>query len=337
MEDKRRTKTQLIRELVVLRQQVGELEASKIECDQAKHQSDRALKYNDSILETLREPLLVLNADLKILSANRSFYNIFKVTPKETIGKLIYNLGDQQWNIPILRTLLDNILSKNTQFEDFEVESTFPIIGRKVMMLNARGIFHNDIDMHRILLAIEDITKRKQLEEKLIAMSFTDDLTGLYNRRGLFAFSGKLFKMYKRQKKGFFLLYADMDCLKIINDTMGHEEGNHALVDSADILREHFRESDIIARIGGDEFVVLPIETTGEATKAIISRLQKAVESYNCKNERSYKLSLSAGLAYYDPESDPSLEELLDQGDKSMFKQKKHKTRIPLKKNEKTM
>ena len=90
MEDKRKTKSQLIRELVELRQQVGELEASKIECDQAKTESERTRKYTDSILDTLREPLLVLNADLKILSANRSFYNIFKVTPRETVGNLIY-------------------------------------------------------------------------------------------------------------------------------------------------------------------------------------------------------------------------------------------------------
>ena len=90
MADKRKTKSQLIRELVELRQQVGELEASKIECDQAKIESERARKYTNSILDTLREPLIVLNADLKILFANRSFYNIFKVTLRVTVGNLIY-------------------------------------------------------------------------------------------------------------------------------------------------------------------------------------------------------------------------------------------------------
>jgi len=90
MEDKRKTKSQLIRELVELRQQVGELEASKIECDQAKTEFERARKYTDNILDTLRKPLLVLNADLKILSANRSFYNILKVMLREAVGNLIY-------------------------------------------------------------------------------------------------------------------------------------------------------------------------------------------------------------------------------------------------------
>ena len=90
MEHKRKTKSQPISELVELLRQVGELEASKIECDQAKTESERARKYTDSILDTLREPLLALNTDLKILSANRSFYNICKVTPRETVGNLIY-------------------------------------------------------------------------------------------------------------------------------------------------------------------------------------------------------------------------------------------------------
>ena len=327
MNDKCKTKSQLIKELVELRQQASELETLKMECDQAKIEAERACIYANCILDTLREPLLLLNRDLKIISANRSFYNVFKVTPEETVGKSIYKLGNNQWNIPILRTFFDDILCKNMQFDDFEVESDFPVIGRKVMMLNARGIFQNGIDSQRILLAIEDITKRKQLEEKLIAMAFMDDLTGLYNRRGLFTLGDKLLKMVRREKKGFFMLYVDLDNLKIINDTMGHEEGNSALIDSADILREHFRESDIIARVGGDEFVVLPILITGETTKAIISRLQKAVESHNCTNDRNYKLSLSAGIAYYDPESNFSLDELLDQGDKSMFKLKKHKKR----------
>jgi diguanylate cyclase (GGDEF)-like protein len=325
MNDKRKTKSQLIRELVELRQQASELETLKMECDRAKTEAESAFIYTNCILDTLREPLVLLNRDQKIISANRSFYNVFKVTPGETVGKPIYKLGNNQWNIPILRTLLNDIVVKNIQFDDFEVDFDFPIIGRKIMMLNARGFIQNDIDSQRILLVIEDITKRKQLEEKLISMAFVDDLTGLYNRRGLFTLSDKLLKMFKREKKGFFMLYVDTDNLKIINDTKGHEVGNKALIDSADILREQFRESDIIARVGGDEFVVLPIVAAGETAQTIISRLQKAVESHNCVNDRSYRLSLSGGIAYFDPETNSSLEKLLDQADESMFKQKNHK------------
>ena len=99
----------------------------------------KRLQYAENIVETVREPLVVLDIDLNRL-ANRSFYNTFKVTPDETIGNFIYDLGDQQWDIPRLRTLFEDILPKNTQFDNFEVEHNFPIIGRKIMLLNARRI-----------------------------------------------------------------------------------------------------------------------------------------------------------------------------------------------------
>lgn len=172
---------------------------------------------------------------------------------------------------------------------------------------------------------ILDITERKQLEEKLLAASITDHLTGLYNRRGLFLLGDNLLKLFKRQNKGLILLYIDLDGLKTINDQLGHQEGDKAIVDCANILRANYRESDIIARIGGDEFVVFPVGTTGDSTEAIISRLQREVESYNSKKGRDYKLSLSCGIAICSPESNCSIGQLLDEGDKAMYEQKKQK------------
>src|ERR1700676_305927 len=110
----------------------------------------------DSIVDTVREPLLVLSADLRVRKANRSFYRMFKVTPEETVGQLIYDLGNQQWDIPWLRKLLEETLRQNTAIDDFEVEHVFPAIGRKVMLMNARRIFHHDNQTEFILLAIED-------------------------------------------------------------------------------------------------------------------------------------------------------------------------------------
>ncbi len=305
-------------ELAALRQRVVGLE---------KKGADGTPNYAECILETMREPLLLLDSNLKILFANHSFYAIFKVTPTETLGSFIYELGNQQWNIPRLRLLLEDILPKNKKFDDFKVEHHFAAIGSKVMMLNARQIYHNDIDNQMILLAIEDITERVRLEEKLISISITDDLTGLYNRRGLFTLGNKLLQNSKRQQKGLYLLYIDLDHLKTINDTLGHNEGDKALVAIAGVLREHYRESDIIARIGGDEFVVFPVGTTGDDARKIIDRLQKAVAVHNRKSDHEYQLALSAGIAYYDPESDSSISELLVQGDNFMYEQKKTKSK----------
>ncbi len=132
-----------------------------IPCDDPPRSSFNA----DSIVDTVREPLLVLTADLRVRKANPSFYRTFKVTPEETVGQLVYDLGNQQWDIPWLRKLLEEVLPKDTAFDDFEVEHVFPVIGRKFMLLNARRICRPDNQTELILLAIEDTTERRQAEE----------------------------------------------------------------------------------------------------------------------------------------------------------------------------
>jgi diguanylate cyclase (GGDEF)-like protein len=121
------------------------------------------------------------------------------------------------------------------------------------------------------------------------------------------------------------MLYADIDNLKKINDTFGHKEGDFALIEIADILKKSYRDSDIAARIGGDEFVVIPIGTTGDNIELITSRLQKAIEIHNSKGNRKYKLSVSIGVTYYDPEYPCSIDELLLKVDKLMYEQKSQK------------
>ncbi|MDT7603031.1 MAG: hypothetical protein QOF61_1028, partial [Acidobacteriota bacterium] len=128
---------------------------------------DRALDYFQNIVETVREPLVILDSDLRVQGASRSFYQTFKVTSEETEGRLIYELGDRQWDIPALRTLLEEILPERTQFDGFEVVHDFPRVGRRVILLNARRIISEERNATTILLAIEDITERKRIEEKL--------------------------------------------------------------------------------------------------------------------------------------------------------------------------
>ncbi|MBE0596902.1 MAG: response regulator [Desulfuromonadales bacterium] len=123
-----------------------------------------AREYAEDIVETVHSPLVVLSSDLKILTANHSFYDSFKVTPEETIGHFIYDLGNRQWDIPRLRVLFEEILPNDTVFNGFEVEDDFPGIGRKTILLNAREIFRKNIGSHIILLAMEDITDRKRAE-----------------------------------------------------------------------------------------------------------------------------------------------------------------------------
>ncbi|HWP82852.1 MAG TPA: PAS domain S-box protein [Bacteroidota bacterium] len=126
-----------------------------------------AREFAESIVETVREPLLVLDERLEVVAANRSFYRTFKATPRETIGRKLYNLGNRQWNIPKLRALLEDILPSNSHFDDFEVTQDFERIGTRTMVLNARRLFREANRSRLILLAIEDITERKRIQEQL--------------------------------------------------------------------------------------------------------------------------------------------------------------------------
>ena len=131
----------------------------------------KSQEYSESIVNTVREPLIVLDQDLRVVSASRSFYEVFKVKPEETVGQLIYDLGNKQWDIPKLRELLEDILPQKATFDDYEVEHDFLGIGRRTMLLNARRIPSPPEKPKVILLAIEDITKHKSREESSLSLA----------------------------------------------------------------------------------------------------------------------------------------------------------------------
>jgi two-component system cell cycle sensor histidine kinase PleC len=136
-----------------------------------KRTATKFQEYAESIINTVREPLIVLDQDLRVVTASRSFYEVFKVNPTVTVGQLIYDLGNKQWDIPKLRELLEDILPQKTTFDDYEVEHDFLGIGRHTMLLNARRIPNPPEKLKVILLAIEDITKRKSMEESYLKLA----------------------------------------------------------------------------------------------------------------------------------------------------------------------
>ncbi len=119
-----------------------------------------------SIVDTVREPVIVLDKGLRVIAASRSFYSAFEVSPEETQGKLLYALGDGQWDIPKLRLLLEKIIPEHGVMEDYEVEHEFPHLGTRIMLLNARQVFYKEGAETTILLGIEDITVRRALEHE---------------------------------------------------------------------------------------------------------------------------------------------------------------------------
>jgi len=170
-----------------------------------------------------------------------------------------------------------------------------------------------------------DITERKRMEAELFAMSVTDPLTGLYNRRGFIALAEQQLKLARRTKKSLLLFFCDLDDLKTINDTLGHEEGDKALIEVAVIFKESFRDSDIIARIGGDEFALLAIGTDGINPEYLTGRLLDNIKTHNARVNRRYRISVSIGLSSYDPEKPCTIDDLMARADTLMYKQKKLK------------
>jgi diguanylate cyclase (GGDEF)-like protein/PAS domain S-box-containing protein len=176
----------------------------------------------------------------------------------------------------------------------------------------------------RVLGTALDITERKQMEEAIRTLSLVDDLTGLYNRRGFMTLGEQQVKIATRAGREMFLLFADMDNLKITNDVHGHAAGDRLLCETARLLRLTYRDSDIIARIGGDEFVALMVDTTDATPEGLVARLREQIRTRN-EVEPAPALDLSLGLARFDPGEPPNLEELMRGADRLMYEEKRRK------------
>jgi diguanylate cyclase (GGDEF)-like protein/PAS domain S-box-containing protein len=169
--------------------------------------------------------------------------------------------------------------------------------------------------------------QRTRTEDELREMSLVDELTAVHNRRGFLAVAEQQVKFAQRTKKDMVLFYADLDDLKTINDTYGHDEGDAALVAAAGLLRDAFRDSDIVARIGGDEFVVLAIDIAEGKAAALARRLREKIQARNARPDAAYPISFSLGTARYDPERPCTLQDLLTAADRKMYAEKASKKR----------
>jgi diguanylate cyclase (GGDEF)-like protein/PAS domain S-box-containing protein len=285
-----------------------------------------ALEYSDAIIATVREPLLVLDNKLRIITANRSFYRTFQVNPEETENRLIYDLGNRQWNIPGLRELLENILRMNNSFEDFEVEHDFKSIGRKTMLLNARKIYREMNHTEMILLAIEDITERKMAEEQLKFIASMDGLTGIANRRHFDTTLDLEWRRAMRSVSPVSLIMIDIDFYKNYNDSYGHLAGDSCLQKIAHTIRDSLRRAgNFAARFGGEEFTVILPDTNAKEAYVFAESLREKIENLNIEHKDSIvgsNVTVSLGVSSLIPDKNRTRDELISLADKALYKAK---------------
>jgi two-component system, cell cycle response regulator len=178
-----------------------------------------------------------------------------------------------------------------------------------------------------LVRAISYAIERHRLLDEIRTASLRDELTGLYNRRGFTTLAEQQVRFAVRNSRPMALLFADLDGMKRINDSFGHGFGDDALRAMTEVLRRTFRACDVLARIGGDEFVALGLDADHGGADVIVDRLQNNVAEFNAEAGRPYRLSASTGMAVFDPDQPLELDELLARADSAMYSQKRTKSR----------
>ncbi len=181
------------------------------------------------------------------------------------------------------------------------------------------------IHAHVILRVLLFARERQRVQTELRELALIDALTGLHNRRGFLASAEQMLRLARRSGRGLVLIFLDLDHLKTLNDTLGHDEGDRALVGLAEVLRGTFRTSDMVARIGGDEFAVLAIDAPPGAVSQLTDRLLERIETHNAKSRHPATLSISMGTAVLEPEDPGGIEDLLARADRAMYAHKREK------------
>jgi diguanylate cyclase (GGDEF)-like protein/PAS domain S-box-containing protein len=277
--------------------------------------------YLEGVLGAAPDAIVTLNNRFQVVEWNAGAERLFGYSREEAVGRhldhLVTNPDVFEEAVGFTQRVLSGKELPPTEAVRYRKD------GSPVDVIVAGSPILVGDEFIGVVAVYTDITERVRMEEALRTLALLDELTGLYNRRGFSVLAEHQLKMAKRGKRRMMLLFADLDGLKRINDTFGHPEGDRALIEVADILRTTFRESDIVARIAGDEFVVLVIETNGSPAEVLTHRLQENLAARNARGDRPYELSLSIGLARYDPHRSCSIDGLLTQADRAMYEEKR--------------
>jgi diguanylate cyclase (GGDEF)-like protein/PAS domain S-box-containing protein len=303
-DDKKKTKEQLISELKSLRQENDALKNQETEHKKGEKLLQESEQKYRSLVELTDDSIYLVDKDCRYLFMNRNHLIRLNLVGRE-YEKLTYGDLHSTEETRVFRQKVDRTVAANESLQ-FEYKSKK---NKRHFFQTFSPVLDDTGGIEAIMVVSKDITRLKEMEDLQRTLSITDELTGFFNRRGLHALAE---------------MQINLD-LKNINDTYGHQEGDRAIIEVARIIDENYRRSDVIARIGGDEFVILPVGDSRDTVEMISARLKKVLDSYNEKSALQYKISLSVGIAYYDPQNPCTVDELLDMADKAMYHNKKQK------------
>ncbi len=325
---KNKTKEELTRELTALRKKNAEVESL---LDAQIKKSDRLkerIKRLNNLFNDSKDAMYIRDYDGKYLDVNQAMLDIFGYTREEVKNLHVSDLYADQDDL----AKFQEAIRKKGFVKDYEVRMRKKSGKEIFCMATSTILYSSEGEIKGYEGIIRDITKYKKSEtenqrlmRELHSMSFIDDLTGLYNRRGFFSLAQKQLETARRLKKRIFIIFIDMDDMKWINDNLGHREGDRALIEAAKILKMTYREADVIARMGGDEFAIVAMEFGDRSESGLHLRLVRNLEVYNNETGRDYNLSMSIGIIHYDHETSITVDELLSRADTLMYENKKRK------------
>ncbi|MCG3176756.1 MAG: hypothetical protein MOGMAGMI_01717 [Candidatus Omnitrophica bacterium] len=251
-----------------------------------------------------------------------------------TIAEAVALVADKRFDAALLDLSLPDSSGLRTFLRLHEEAPLLPIIiltglnDRQVALEAMRGGAHDylskdELDGRFLLRVIRYAIERQKMQSALSELSLVDELTGLYNRRGFLRLAERQLKLSARSGKGFVTIFADLDRMKAINDDWGHDEGDRALKAAGEILAASFRSTDILGRIGGDEFAVIAVEAAADSGPLLVAHLQERITEWNARSGAPYRIEISAGHAVYDPLQPRPFDEVLKEADRVLYEIKR--------------
>lgn len=271
--------------------------------------------------------ICIHDLDGTLTTVNRAALNMLGYREEEMVGRKLSDFVNAE-RLPLLDAYMRQVMHEGLASGLLEMRSKS---GKSIWLRYNNVLASEEGKEPYVLGHAQNVTELLEAQRQLKNLSLTDDLTGLYNRRGFMtlALQQVRLEMHKGTARGLGLLFADMDGLKAINDNHGHEAGSDAIVTLARLVKSTVRGADIVARWGGDEFVILTIGAGDENSQMMADRIKERLDQYNAESGKPYRVACSIGIAPVDLEGSLSLDEIIAQADKAMYADKKLRKTSP--------